>query len=82
MMRMTSYVLWPLMAVFLLGCTGKPEIVEQKCSSCHAWSASYQKKRTAEEWDRVVFGMKARGLKLTAEEEKAVKDALVKHYGK
>jgi len=81
-MRMTRYVLWPLMAAFLLGCTGKPEIVEQKCASCHSTSVVYQKKRTPQEWDGVIFGMKARGLKLTPEEEKAVKDALVKYYGK
>ncbi len=81
-MRITRYVFWPLLAVFLFGCSGKPEILEQKCSSCHSSSVVYQKKRTAEEWDGIVFGMKARGLKLTPEEEKAVKDALVKYYGK
>lgn len=65
----------------LFGCTpGKPQIIEQKCSSCHSTSNVYAKKRTLDEWGRLVYGMKVRGLKLTPEEEKQVMGALADHY--
>ena len=72
----------PMMVVVFLGCTSKPEIVERKCSNCHDTSAIYAKHRTEAEWKGVIRGMKARGLKVTAEEEKAIWEALVKDYGK
>ncbi|HPI93531.1 MAG TPA: hypothetical protein PLT09_07250 [Deltaproteobacteria bacterium] len=70
-----------VLAAVLWGCPGgKPEIIEQKCSTCHSTSVVYAKKRTVDEWGRLVYGMKIRGLKLSAEEEKQVLGALAKHY--
>lgn len=71
-----------IIVVFLVGCTAKPEIVERKCSNCHASSVVYAKKRTAVEWRGVVHGMKVRGLKVTPEEETAILEALMEDYGK
>ncbi len=65
---------------FLLACSGKPEIIERKCSHCHDPSVVYQKKRTPEEWDRVLYGMKALGLKVSPEEEREIREVLAKRY--
>ena len=69
-----------VLSVFILGCTGKPALIEEKCSACHKTSVIYKQKRSLEEWERVIFGMKARGLKITPDEEKAVLEILLKHY--
>jgi DnaJ-class molecular chaperone len=76
-----KYFVVAIIPVFFLACTGKPEIIEAKCSSCHSTDVVYQKKRTPEAWDVVIFGMKARGMKITPEEEREIKDVLVKRYG-
>jgi len=59
---------------FLMLFTGcgeeKLEIVENKCGQCHEASLVYEKKRSFDDWELVVFGMKARGLKISADEEK------------
>lgn len=69
-----------LAAVVLSGCEGKPAIIEQKCGACHDSSVVYKHKRSLNEWDRLVFGMKARGMKVTPEEEKEIMDVLAKRY--
>jgi hypothetical protein len=33
-----------------------------------------------DEWDRILFGMKARGLNVSPDEEKAIRELLAKHY--
>ena len=73
--------LFMIVCVLLLGCTGgKPEIIERKCSTCHPSSFVYQNKRPMEEWDRLLYGMKARGLKVTPREEKAIREILSRQY--
>lgn len=68
------------LAIVLSGCPGrKPEIIEQKCSTCHSTTIVYEKKRTVDEWGRLVHGMKERGLQLTPDEEKQVLGALAKY---
>jgi hypothetical protein len=62
------------------GCGGKPQLIEQKCSTCHPASLVYEKKRPIQEWDRILFGMKIRGLKVTIEEEKAIREMLSERY--
>ncbi len=79
----SGYFIMPvliLVVVVLSGCEGKPLIIEQKCGSCHDSSVVYKHKRSLNEWDRLVFGMKARGMKVTPEEEKEVMDVLAKRY--
>jgi hypothetical protein len=61
-------------------CTEKPRIIEQKCSLCHSSYYVYQQKRTMNEWDRLLNGMKTRGLKLTPDEEKTIRNILSKDY--
>jgi hypothetical protein len=46
------------------------EIIENKCVQCHEASIVYEKKRSFGDWELVVFGLKARGLKISADEEK------------
>jgi hypothetical protein len=70
-----------IVPVLLWACTGgKPEIIEKKCASCHPSAFVYQHKRPIQEWDRLLYGMKARGLKITPMEEKAIRDILSKDY--
>jgi hypothetical protein len=42
----------------------------------------YEKKRPVQECDRIIFGMKIRGLKVTAEEEKTIREILSGRYSK
>ena len=68
-----------LIAILLLICTAcqkRYAIIDKKCGTCHATAVVYQKKRPAHEWDRIVFGMKARGLKITAQEERDLTNIL------
>jgi hypothetical protein len=65
----------------LFGCSRDNEkipIIEQKCGHCHSASIVYERKRTVEEWNRLIHGMKMRGLVLTENEEKEGKAALEK----
>lgn len=71
-----------LSSFVLSGCEGKPKIIEQKCGSCHDSSVVYKQKRSMAEWDRLVFGMKVRGMKVTPEEEKEIMDVLAKRYSR
>lgn len=67
--------------VTLMGCSGRPELIEQKCSTCHKPSVVYEKKRSLEQWDRVLYGMEKRGLVLTPEERAAILKILETNYG-
>lgn len=69
-----------LSSVVLSGCEEKPRIIEQKCGRCHDASIVYKHKRSMDEWDRLIFGMKVRGLKVTSEEEKEIMDVLDRKY--
>jgi hypothetical protein len=69
-----------LSSVVLSGCEEKPKIIEQKCGKCHDASVVYKHKRSMDEWDRLVFGMKVRGMKVTPEEEKEIMDVLANKY--
>jgi hypothetical protein len=62
------------------GCTSKPELIEQKCSSCHKSSVVYVKKRPMVEWERQLYGMETRGLVLTPDERRAIMEILEKNY--
>jgi hypothetical protein len=69
-----------VLGIFLSGCMEKPRIIEQKCSTCHSSSYVYREKRTMNEWSRLINGMKARGLRLTPDEERDVMQALSNYY--
>ena len=69
-----------MISVVLLGCTGKPELIETKCSTCHKSSVVYEKKRPIDEWKRLISGMKTHGLKVSPDEEKAILEILSKNY--
>ena len=73
-----------LVSVSLLTACGqeKIEIVETKCGTCHKAEIVYRHKRTNAEWDRVVYGMKMRGLKLSEAEEKELMAELYNKLGK
>jgi len=72
--------LFAIIPVFLLGCTSKPELIEQKCSTCHKSSVVYQKKRPMAEWERLLYGMETRGLILSMDEKRAILEILAKNY--
>lgn len=72
-----------LVSVSLIAGCGeqKIQIVEEKCGTCHTAEIVYNRKRTNAEWDRVVHGMKVRGLKLTETEEKQLMTELYDKLG-
>jgi len=72
--------LFAMIPVLLLGCTSKPELIEQKCSNCHKSSIVYDKKRPMVEWKRLLYGMETRGLILSPDERKAILEILAKNY--
>jgi hypothetical protein len=73
--------IFTIIPILFLGCTGgKPEIIEQKCSTCHPSALVYQQKRPMKEWDRLLYGMKARGLKITPQEEAGIRKILAGHF--
>jgi hypothetical protein len=85
MMEMLFYRPWVfllMMSLFSWGCSAKPEIIEKKCSECHKTSVVYKQKHTQDEWDRLVYGMEARGLRLSPEEKKEILQVLAERYGK
>jgi hypothetical protein len=51
-------------------------IIEQKCSRCHSPQHVYAKKRTEDEWKRLMHGMKMRGLVVTPAEEQEIMNVL------
>jgi hypothetical protein len=78
--RLSRYWIFIALPALLWGCGGKPHIIEQKCSTCHPTSVVYERKRPVQEWDRLLSGMKARGLKVTPEEEKTIQEILSERY--
>jgi hypothetical protein len=77
-LKIATFMIIP---VIFLGCTGgKPEVIEQKCSTCHPSAQVYQHKRPLKEWDRLLYGMKARGLKVTPQEETSIREILASQY--
>jgi hypothetical protein len=69
-----------MLLIPLVGCASKPELIEQKCSTCHKSSVVYKKKRPLVEWERQLYGMEARGLILSPDEKRAVLEILAKDY--
>lgn len=51
-------------------------IIDKKCGTCHSTSVVYRKKLNDYEWDRIIYAMKQRGLKLTEREEEIIKEIL------
>lgn len=43
---------------------------------CHSSDIVYLKKRSMDEWERVLYAMKTRGLKISQSEEKELFDTL------
>ena len=76
----TRLYLFAIIPVLLLGCTSKPDLIEQKCSTCHKSSVVYVKKRPMVEWERLLYGMETRGLILSLNERKAILEILAKNY--
>lgn len=73
--------IWLLIMLAGTGCAQRKfDMIELKCNTCHASSYIYQKNRTIQDWDRVVFGMKSAGLVLTEQEEAAIKNILYTHF--
>jgi len=60
----------------LVSCTKNYTIIEQKCGMCHSSDIVYLKKRSMDEWERVLYAMKTRGLKISQNEEKELFDTL------
>lgn len=72
-------------SLLIAGCGERIEridIVEDKCGKCHKPDIVYlEKKPPRAEWDRVVYGMKVRGMKITEAEEKVLMQELYNKLG-
>ncbi len=79
--RKTLFVSVLLSALFFLscGCQTRSDLIDLKCGTCHDVSIVYEKKRSPEEWDRLLFGMKARGMKTTEREEEEIRRFLERY---
>jgi len=60
--------------------TTKYPIIEQKCGLCHSTKTVYYKKRSKDEWNRLIYAMKQRGLTLTDKDEMQIKNLLYKNF--
>lgn len=68
---------------FLLAGCGQEKIpeVEYNCGKCHSTDWVYQHKRSKAEWDRIVYGMKMRGLQISPADEKKLMHELYTKLG-
>lgn len=57
-------------------------IVEENCGNCHPTDPVYRMKRTKAEWDRIVYGMKMRGLQISEADENKLMQELYNKLGK
>ncbi len=82
--RLVSFCLASVSFIMLAACADyeRNKVIEEHCGSCHSADRIYEKKRTKEEWRKLVHGMKIRGLKLTKEEEKKVYEELFENFQK
>lgn len=64
----------------ICGCRQRFDLIDSKCGTCHTTDYVYKRTQTPGEWDRIIHGMQARGLHLTAEEEKQVRAILHEHF--
>ena len=55
-------------------------LIEQKCGTCHSADIVYDSRYSEDGWRQVLHGMKIRGLKLTAAEERRVLEILVRDF--
>lgn len=60
----------------LISCSNKYTIIEEKCGRCHKSENVYKKKRDMDEWKRIIYAMKLRGLQLNENEEKELFETL------
>jgi mono/diheme cytochrome c family protein len=58
------------------------EVVESRCSVCHAVDQAVSIRRTPEEWEKVINQMVEVGLEVTSEERRAVVSYLNTQFGK
>ena len=60
--------------------TGK-KLVSENCRSCHGLDALLEKKRSRNEWEKLVDKMVEHGLEITDKDKKTVIDYLATHLG-
>ncbi|MEF3254877.1 MAG: hypothetical protein K6348_04845 [Deferribacterales bacterium] len=81
---MVRYFLVSVSLLFITSCAsdGVDPIIHQKCGLCHSVKVALNKNRTEDDWKKVLYAMKVRGLKIDEKEEKIVLEYLIKYYGK
>ena len=60
----------------IVSCSSNYTVIESKCGRCHKSEIVYSKKRNLEDWKRVVYAMKIRGLVITITEEEELFNVL------
>lgn len=56
----------------VLSCSGDYTIIESKCGRCHKSKIVYNKKRSLDDWKRMIYAMKTRGLIIIDSEQEEV----------
>lgn len=85
--RFSPRFIWAVSGVvgawlLLSGCQKQQPValLEQKCGTCHPADVVYRSRYDKVGWEKVIHGMKQRGLTLTAREEEEVKAILLRDY--
>lgn len=70
--------------IVLVSCSSQRQIdiIERNCGKCHPASVVYETRATPEQWRRLVYGMKERGLRISEAEEKKVMEILYSEFGR
>jgi hypothetical protein len=55
------------------------QVIEDNCGKCHNTEIVYAMKRPMLEWERLVYGMKVRGMQISDEDEKILMREIYKN---
>lgn len=70
-------------SLFTAGCgeIKRIQIIEENCGKCHSADRIYSMNETPAEWDRIVYGMKRRGLEMSRDTETELMQILYTEFG-
>lgn len=84
LVRQTGLLFLLFLILFSSACRKQPTfpLLEQKCGACHSATTVYQSRYDAEEWKKVLHGMKLRGLQLNQEQEQDIMRILTENFSR
>lgn len=79
------YYLVSVSFLLFIGCGENKKvepIIHQKCGLCHSVKVALNKHRSKDEWEKVLYAMKLRGLRINDSEEKEIRQYLFNYYSR